>query len=423
MKDLLTEIWESIRRNKLRTALTGFAVAWGIFMLIVLLGAGNGLMNAFMNQGDRFATNTMAVFGGVTSKPANGYQTGRRILLNDNDIVLTQSALFADHVDKISPELFKGPYTLVFNNRHISAYLNGCYPTLQEMNRIEMFEGRFINQNDIQMQRKAIVLAASHAIELMNGGEDYASMIGKTVTAGGITWQVVGVYKTDRTAQRVEDFVPVTTMQVLMNETNSVDQINFSFHGLTTEEENEQFEKTYRAALNRAHKAAPDDESSIWIWNRFTQNMQMNKGTHYIRTALWVLGILTLVGGIVGVSNIMLITVKERTREFGIRKAIGASPWAVMKLILAESVSITALFGYIGMFLGMVACEVMKMTVGQSSVEFFGETVRLFVNPTVSLSISFGVTILLVVAGTLAGLSPAMKAARIRPIEALNDVN
>jgi putative ABC transport system permease protein len=421
MNDLLTEIWESIRRNKLRTALTGFAVAWGIFMLIVLLGAGNGLMNAFMFQGGHFATNTMAVFGGVTSKPANGYQTGRRIELNDQDIALTQSALFAEHVDKISPELFKGPYTLVFNSRHISAYLNGCSPTLQEMNKIEMLEGRFINQNDIQMQRKSIVLAASHAIELMNGGEDYASMVGKTVTAGGITWLVVGVYKTDRTAQRVEDFVPVTTMQVLMNEINRVDQINFSFHGLTTEEENEQFEKLYRTALNRAHKAAPDDESSIWIWNRFTQNMQMDKGTHYIRTALWVLGILTLVGGIVGVSNIMLITVKERTREFGIRKAIGASPWEIMKLILAESVSITALFGYIGMFLGMVACEVMKMTVGQSSVEFFGETIRLFVNPTVSLSISFGVTILLVVAGTLAGISPAMKAARIRPIEALND--
>ena len=422
MKDLLTEIWESIRRNKLRTALTGFAVAWGIFMLIVLLGAGNGLMNAFMNQGDRFATNTMAVFGGVTSKPANGYQTGRRIELNDQDIALTQSALFAEHVDKISPELFKGPYTLVFNSRHISAYLNGCSPTLQEMNKIEMLEGRFINQNDIRMQRKAIVLAASHAIELMNGGEDYVSLIGKTVTAGGITWQVVGVYKTDRTAQRVEDFVPVTTMQVLMNEINRVDQINFSFHGLTTEEENDQFEKSYRAALNRAHKAAPDDESSIWIWNRFTQNMQMDKGTHFIRTALWILGIFTLVGGIVGVSNIMLITVKERTREFGIRKAIGASPWEVMKLILAESVSITAIFGYIGMFLGMVACEVMKATVGQSSVEFFGESVRLFVNPTVSLSISFGVTILLVVAGTLAGISPAMKAAKIRPIEALNDV-
>ena len=421
MKDLLEEIWESIRRNKLRTALTGFAVAWGIFMLIVLLGAGNGLMNAFMNQGDHFATNTMAVFGGVTSKPANGYQTGRRIELNDQDLAITQSAFFAEHIDKVSPELYKGPYSLVFNSRHISAYLNGCSPTLQEMNKIEMLEGRFINQNDIRLQRKSIVLAASHAIELMNGGEDYASLIGKTVTAGGITWMVVGVYKTDRTAQRVEDFVPFTTMQVLMNEINRVDQINFSFHGLTTEEENDQFEKTYRTALNRAHLAAPDDESSIWIWNRFTQNMQMNKGTHYIRTALWILGIFTLVGGIVGVSNIMLITVKERTREFGIRKAIGASPWEIMKLILAESVSITTFFGYVGMFLGMVACEVMKVTMGQSSVEFFGENFRVFVNPTVSLSISFGVTILLVVAGTLAGISPAMKAAKIRPIEALND--
>ena len=421
MKDLLTEIWESIRRNKLRTALTGFAVAWGIFMLIVLLGAGNGLMNAFMDQGGHFATNTMAVFGGVTSKPANGYQTGRRIELNDQDIAITQSALFAENVDKISPELFKGPYTLAFRSRHTSVYLNGCYPSLMEMNKIEMLEGRFINQNDIKQHRKSIVLAASHATELMNGGEDYASLIGKTVTTDNITWVVVGVYKTDRTAQRVEAFAPITTIQIITNDINNVDQINFSFHGLTTEEENDQFEKTYRTALNRAHKAAPDDESSIWIWNRFTQNMQMDKGTHYIRTALWILGIFTLVGGIVGVSNIMLITVKERTREFGIRKAIGASPWEIMKLILAESVSITALFGYIGMFLGMVACEVMKMTVGQSSVEFFGETFRLFVNPTVSLSISFGVTILLVVAGTLAGISPAMKAARIRPIEALNE--
>ena len=422
MKDLLEEIWESIRRNKLRTILTGFAVAWGIFMLIVLLGAGNGLMNAFMNQGDRFATNTMAVFGGVTSKPANGYQTGRRISLNDQDVAITQSALFAENVDNISPELLKGPYTLAFKSRHTSVYLNGCYPSLKEMNKIEMLEGRFLNPNDIKQHRKSIVLAASHATELMNGGEDYASLIGKTVTTDNITWVVVGVYKTDRTAQRVEAFAPITTMQMITNDINYVDQINFSFHGLTTKEENEQFEKTYRAALNRAHKAAPDDESSIWIWNRFTQNMQMDKGTHYIRTALWILGIFTLVGGIVGVSNIMLITVKERTREFGIRKAIGASPWEIMKLILAESVSITALFGYIGMFLGMVACEVMKMTVGQSSVEFFGETFRLFVNPTVSLSISFGVTILLVVAGTLAGISPAMKAARIRPIEALNDV-
>ncbi len=421
MKDLLAEIWESIRRNKLRTALTGFAVSWGIFMLIVLLGAGNGLMNAFNQQGEQFASNTMAIYGGVTSKPANGYEAGRYIQLNDNDIHITQSAAFHEYVDDVSALLYKGPFILKFHNQHISAYFNGCYPMYKEMSKIEMLAGRFINAYDIQLHRKSIVLAASHASQLMNGGEDYASLIGKAITAGDNTWVVVGVYKTDKSAQRVEEYVPITTLQILQNALNCEDEIVFTFHGLETQEDNDRFEARYRVALNKAHKAAPDDQSSIWIWNRFTQNMQMNKGTGILRKALWVLGIFTLIGGIVGVSNIMLITVKERTREFGVRKAIGASPWEIMKLILAESVSITALFGYIGMFLGMVACEVMKMTVGQSSVEFFGESIRLFVNPTVGLDVAIGVTIVLVVAGTLAGLSPAMKAAKIRPIQALNE--
>lgn len=423
MNDLLSEIWESIRRNKLRTALTGFAVAWGIFMLIVLLGAGNGLMNAFHQQGEQFASNTVAVFGGVTSQPANGYEAGRYIQLNDNDLQITRSALFSDYVDEVGASSFHGPFVLAFNGRHVSTYLQGCYPNIKEMNKIELLCGRFINPIDMQMNRKSIVLSAAHASALLNGGEDYGSLIGKSVSFGGNSWLVVGVYKTDKSAQRVEEYVPLPTLQVLMNELNTVGQINFSFHGLETIEDNELFEERYRAVLNKAHKAAPDDQSSIWIWNRFTQNIQMNKGSAILRKALWVLGIFTLVGGVVGVSNIMLITVKERTREFGVRKAIGASPWEIMKLILAESVSITAVFGYVGMFLGMMACEVMKMTVGQSSVEFFGESIRLFVNPTVGLDIAIGVTVVLIIAGTLAGLSPAMKAAKIRPIEALNDIN
>ena len=421
MKDLLAEIWESIKRNKLRTVLTGFAVAWGIFMLIVLLGAGNGLMNAFNQQGERFATNTMAVYGGRTSQPANGYEAGRGIDLNDNDIKITQSAAFDEHVDDVSAILIKGPFILKFHNQHVSANLNGCYPKYQEMSKIEMLAGRFINQYDLQYHRKSMVLAASHASQLMNGGENYISLVGKTITADDNTWVVVGVYKTDKSSQRVDEYVPITTLQMMQNAMNYEDEIVFTFHGLETEEDNNQFEEYYRTAINKAHKAAPDDQSSIWIWNRFTQNMQMNKGTGILRKALWVLGIFTLVGGVVGVSNIMLITVKERTREFGVRKAIGASPWEIMKLILAESVSITAFFGYVGMFLGMVACEVMQMTVGQSSVEFFGEKIRLFVNPTVGLDIAIGVTVVLIIAGTLAGLSPAMKAAKIRPIEALNE--
>ena len=284
-----------------------------------------------------------------------------------------------------------------------------------------MLEGRFINPLDMQQQRKSIVLSASHAQQLMNGGDDYTSLIGKSVSWNDNVWQVVGVYKTDESTQRVQDYVPLSTFQLIFNEQNYEDEIIFTFHGLETEQENEQFERNYKAVINKSHKAAPDDDGALWIWNRFTQNQQMNKGSNIIRKALWILGILTLLGGIVGVSNIMLITVKERTQEFGIRKSIGATPGAIMKLIIAESVTITAFFGYIGMVLGMVACEIMKQTVGDSSLEMFGENVQVFVNPTVGLDVAFGVTLVLIIAGTLAGMSPALKAARIRPIEALHD--
>ena len=421
MKDLLQEIWESIQRNKLRTVLTGFAVAWGIFILIVLLGAGNGLMNAFMRNGDEFASNTMAVYGGFTSKPYEGLQEGRWIELNDRDIALTESAIFSDYVDDVTATTTKGPFVLVMGDRHVSVNVCGCYPKLLEINKIEMLAGRFINPLDMQQQRKSIVLSASHARQLMNGGDDYASLIGKSVSWNDNVWQVVGVYKTDESTQRVQDYVPLSTFQLIFNEQNYEDEIIFTFHGLETEQENEQFERNYKAVINKSHKAAPDDEGALWIWNRFTQNQQMNKGAGIIRKALWILGILTLLGGIVGVSNIMLITVKERTQEFGIRKSIGATPMAIMKLIIAESVTITAFFGYIGMFLGMMACEIMKHTVGDTSLDMFGESIQFFVDPTVGLDVAFGITLVLVVAGTLAGMSPALKAARIRPIEALHD--
>ena len=421
MKDLFQEIWESIQRNKLRTVLTGFAVAWGIFILIVLLGAGNGLMNAFMRNEDALASNTMAVYGGFTSKPYEGLQEGRWIHLNDRDITLTGSALFSDYVDDVTATSTKGLFTLVLGDRHVSVYVCGCYPKYMEMNKIEMLEGRFINPLDMQQQRKSIVLSASHAKQLLNGGDDYASLIGKSVSWNDNTWQVVGVYKTDESTRRVQDYVPLSTFQVIFNERNYEEEIIFTFHGLETEQENEQFERNYKAVINKSHKAAPDDDGALWIWNRFTQNLQMNKGSGIIRKALWILGILTLLGGIVGVSNIMLITVKERTQEFGIRKSIGATPGAIMKLIIAESVTITAFFGYIGMVLGMVACEIMKHTVGESSLEMFGESFQVFVNPTVGLDVAFGVTLVLIIAGTLAGMSPALKAARIRPIEALHD--
>ena len=418
MKDLFIEIWESLKRNKLRTALTGFAVAWGIFMLIVLLGAGNGLMNAFMHNGRDFASNTMMIFGGYTTQPYDGLEQGRDINLNDKDIELTESHLFANHIDDVTANLRQGPYPMVWKNKSVNISLSGSYPKIAEMDKITIEEGRFINNIDMQLRRKTAVIASTHAKQLLNGGTNYAYFIGKI---GNSMYQIVGIYKAQENMRNNNVYVPFTTMQMLTNNYNYEDHIVFTFHGLNTEQENEEFERHYRAVLNQSHRAAPNDDGAIWIWNRFTQNMQMNKGTSILRKALWIIGILTLLGGIVGVSNIMLITVKERTHEFGIRKAIGATPASIMKLIVAESVTITALFGYIGMILGLVACEIMDATVGKSSLEMFGHKVSVFVDPTVGLDVAFGVTLVLIIAGTIAGLSPALKAARIRPIEALRN--
>lgn len=421
MKDLFTEIWKSLKRNKLRTALTGFAVAWGIFMLIVLLGAGNGLMNAFKNSSGHFASNTMMIFGGMTTQPYNGLEQGREINLNDKDIKLTESKIFADHIEDVTATIQQGPFPMIWKNKSVNISLSGCYPKIAQMDKIELVEGRFIDNIDMRQRRKTVVIASSHAKQLLNGGTNYAYFIGKQIKIKNTLYQIVGVYKAQDNMRNNDVYIPFTTMQMLTNNYNYEDHIVFTFHGLNSVEENEEFEHQYKSVLNQSHQAAPEDDGAIWIWNRFVQNMQMDKGTSILNKALWIIGILTLLGGVVGVSNIMLITVKERTHEFGIRKAIGATPGSIMKLIVAESVTITAIFGYIGMIFGLVACEIMDATVGQSSLEMFGEKISVFVNPTVGLDVAFGVTLVLIIAGTIAGLSPAMKAARIRPIEALRN--
>ena len=397
MRDVFTEIWESVRRNKLRTCLTGFAVSWGIFMLIVLLGAGNGLMNAFLTGGEDIATNTMQIGGGRTSKPYDGLKEGRRISLEDGDVALTGSELFADHVDRVVSTVGTN-VTVNYGKRYFAGYIEGNYPARLEMEKIEVRYGRFINDKDIRENRKVVVLSENQVETLLGGGSRDSGA---------------------RFATLRFDYAPYTTVKIIYGKGEEIDDLTFTFHGLDSEEANEAFEDQYRAAVNLRHRAAPDDRRAIWIWNRFTQNLQMNKGRRILSTALWLIGLLTLLGGIVGVSNIMLITVKERTHEFGIRKAIGASPWSIMKLILAESVSITAFFGYVGMLLGMIACMLLDKTVGQSTVSVMDEQIAMLVNPTVGLDVALGATVVLIVAGTLAGLFPARKASRVRPIEAL----
>lgn len=417
MRDILTEIWATARRNKLRTTLTGFAVAWGIFMLIFLLGAGNGLINATQQNSHRYLNTSMVIFGGQTSKAHKGLKEGRKIELNDRDMEITQER-FSDNVEEVGAELDHGNTTMSHGKEYTAANISGVYPNDYIINKRDMIYGRFINKIDIRDRRKSIVISDDMAKELSPTG-NVEDMLGQIVRMEDLAFHIVGIYQVDKSMMGTDAFIPFTTYRTIYNVGDKTGNIVFSFKGLETEQQNEAFEQRYRASLNGNHGAAPDDEEAVWIWNRFTQAMQMNTGMGMLRTALWIVGIFTLLSGIVGVSNIMLITVKERTHEFGIRKAIGATPWSILRLIIIESIIITTFFGYIGMVLGIASNEYMNATIGNMKVDSGMFTTTMFVNPTVGLDVCINATLLMVVAGTIAGLIPARKAARVRPIEAL----
>lgn len=416
MHDLFIEILATVKRNKLRTALTGFAVAWGIFMLIFLLGAGNGLINAQLLQSDRFLSNSMMVGGGSTSKAYDGLKEGRNIQLDDADMETTRRN-FNGNIEDVGTGMDQSGLTISNGQFYVSSTLRGVYPNDIKINKKEMLCGRFINDIDIRQSRKSIVMSETDAKELSPHGAQ--ALIGRYVNVGNIAFRVVGVYKADKSGWNSENYTAFTTFRTIYNKGDEVGNIIFSFHGLDSEAANDAFEQQYRARINGNHRAAPDDESAIWIWNRFTQSLQMQQGIGIIRTALWVIGLFTLLSGIVGISNIMLITVRERTREFGIRKAIGAKPRSILWLVIAESVIITTFFGYIGMLLGIAANEYMDATIGHTTVSSGLFEATMFYNPTVGIDVCLAATAVMIAAGTLAGIVPARKAAKIRPIEAL----
>ena len=412
--ELLTEIWQTARRNKLRTTLTGFAVAWGIFMLIVLLGAGNGLINANLKQSDRFLSSSMVVFGGETSMAYQGLKEGRSIHLQQRDITTTATE-FTNHVDEVGAQ-YRTSGTISLGQQYIATQVSGVYPNHNKIDKVEMLYGRFVNDIDIREKRKVLVLSNKQAQELLSVP---SALIGRYVKLGNFAFQVVGIYKENENG-RADAFSSYTTIKNIYGaNTDDAGRIEFTFHGLPTEAANEAFEAEYRQRLNAAHQAHPDDESAVWLWNRYSDSLQMEMGISIIRTALWIVGLFTLLSGIVGVSNIMLITVKERTHEFGIRKAIGAKPWSILRLIIVESVIITTFFGYIGMVLGVAANEWMDATIGHQQVDAGLFKATMFLNPTVGIDVCIEATLVMVIAGTIAGLIPALKAARIRPIEAL----
>lgn len=417
MRDIFIEILTTIKHNRLRTALTGFSVAWGIFILIVLLGAGNGLINATMGNSSRYLSTSMVVSGGATSKAYDGLGEGRDVQLNDKDFNITSKG-FPNNVKSVGAELSQQGETLVNGSDYTTGInLSGIYPNDVEINKRTMICGRFINELDLKERRKSIVISSDMAKELLP--QSPLSLNGQIIRTTTLAFRVVGIYESQKNSMGNEAFIPFTTFRAIYNKGDKTGNIVFSFSNLNSEVENEAFESDYRARINRQHRAAPDDENAIWIWNRFTQALSMNTATGLLRTALWVIGILTLISGIVGVSNIMLITVRERTHEFGIRKAIGAKPWSILRLIIIESIVITTFFGYIGMVLGIAANLYMDATIGQETIDNGLFAIQMFTDPTVGIDVCVKATLLMIVAGTLAGMVPARKAAKIRPIEAL----
>ncbi|MDR0938473.1 MAG: ABC transporter permease [Mediterranea sp.] len=416
MIDIFQEIYGTLKRNKMRTFLTGFAVAWGIFMLIVLLGAGNGLIHAFEKTASERNMNSIKIYPGWTTKAYDGLKEGRYVQLDNKDVA-TPEEFFPNNVTKTVATVRQSSVDVSFGEEYTNIRLAGVYPGHTEVEDMKLYKGRFINDIDIRERRKVVVLHKKTAEILFD--KTHTEPIGQHVKAANVVYQVVGLYDNDNNSGDNDAVIPFTTLQLIYNKGDKLSNLVMTTKNLPSIEANEEFERQYKKMMGAQHRFDPTDDSAIWIWNRFTNYLQSLTASTILRVAIWIIGIFTLLSGIVGVSNIMLITVKERTHEFGIRKAIGAKPISILWLIIVESVAITTAFGYFGLVAGIGACEWMDSLFGNQTVDNGAWSETIFLNPTVDMGIAIQATVTLIVAGTLAGLFPALKATRIRPIEAL----
>lgn len=415
-KDFWSEIFIALRRNKLRTCLTGFAISWGIFMLIILLSAGNGLKNGVnSNFADRIK-NTYTIWSSSTELPYKGHKANRYIMLSNKDIQMLETQM--PNVDDVSPVYSKGG-NVVFGEKMRTASVEGVKPIYQKINGIKIIEGRFINENDTKTKAKVLVIDENTATELLRSTEE-TSIIGKTVYFNDISFKVIGLCKSMGWGGRAQCYAPYNTMQTLYN-INQFFEISFTTKGLDTEEENENFKKILKQKLAALHEFSPDDQRGVWIDSQMLNSLETNKIFNTINVFIWIIGIAMLISGVVGVSNIMRITVKERTNEIGIRKALGAKPRSILLSIVMESLVITTIFGYVGMFWGMGMMEVVNFFLEASGAGTNSNVgMSVFVNPTVDVGIVMMATLVLIISGIVAGFAPAWKSVNVKPIEAMN---
>ncbi|MEK6196437.1 MAG: ABC transporter permease [Deltaproteobacteria bacterium] len=405
--DLFQEIFATIRSNRLRTFLTGFSVAWGIFMLILLLGSGTGIQNGIQHEFKGLATNGIWIHQGQTSKPFRGLQTGRRIEFVNADYQEIKTTV--PGVEHITARIYRwSNNTITYKEESGVFNIIGCHPAHRYIKETVLLQGRNINDLDISEFRKVAYVGVQVRDQLF---KDEAP-IGKYISINGVLFKVIGVFD-DEGNERFQRiiYLPITTVQKVYGGRNRIHAVMFTA-GDASIEESKAMQETVRSKMAARHRFDPGDEKALLVWNTVEEFQKFMTLFRNIRIFIWLIGIGTIFAGIVGISNIMLISVKERTKEIGIRKALGATPWSIVSLVLTESVLITTLSGYIGLVLGVGTIELLAGKL---------PALDLFRDPEVDFTVAIGALALLVLAGMIAGFFPARKAAGIQPVEALRD--
>jgi putative ABC transport system permease protein len=404
--DALQEIFATLQRNKLRTALTALSVAWGMLMLVVLLGAGRGLQNGAAYEFRDDAINSLWLYAGKTTMPYAGRGPGRDVkLMNDDYDLLLRTVPSIDHIS--ARYYLWGEFMVSYGAKHSAFDIRGTHPGHQYLEKTIIVQGRYLNDPDLSERRKVCVIGAAVS-DFFFGKKQ--SPLGEYLNIRGVFYKVVGVFEdVGGEAELKKIYVPVTTAQLVYNQPGRIHQLMFTI-GNASLEQSQQIAENVLATMAKRHGVSPKDRRALHIQNNLEQFQRINSVFVWIQVFVWIVGVGTLLAGIVGVSNIMLISVKERTREIGIRKALGATPWSIILLVIGEAIIVTAVAGYCGLLSGIVVVELAARYL--TDVPFLR-------HPDVDLSLALTATAILVFSGALAGFFPARHAANISPIEAL----
>ena len=410
MRDLFAEIFAAMRYNKMRIILTGFSIGWGIFLLILMLGAGNGVLQGVINGLPYNAENIINVKTDTTTLAYKGLQKARGIRLTDNDCrgIYTE---YSSLIEKMVPQL-DTTVVIGYAAEHATTEMNGFYPDYLMVVRKKVISGRDINYADIHEKRKVCVITKSLAKRLFH----HSNLLGKRVNVYDTSVKVVGVVRPLLSVDKSKSiYMPFTTVRNLYFRDSHVSSLNMVMKGLDTEDANHQFVKHLRAMLSKQKNVSVKDAKAIVITNDFEYYLQITDALKAFRFFIWIVGIASLVAGVVGISNIMLITVRERMRELGVRKAMGASSFSIIRLVLLEAVITTLIFGYVGMLLGIGLTQLAD----RLATSILGPNNDIFCNPTVSFPMVIIANGVLLIAGLIAGYIPAKRAVSMKLVNAL----